>query len=111
MICQPAYLEHSYPRMFADDTHLTFSGADIRDIDQSLNQDLENVSEWLAANKLTLNTSKTEFMLIGSRQRIRTFNSSPSLVINETPINRVNHVKSLGLNIDENLSWNKHIEI
>ncbi len=105
----PNCLEHSYPRMFADDTHLTFSGADIRDIDQSLNQDLE--SEWLAANKLTLNTSKTEFMLIGSRQRIRTFNSSPSLVINETPINRVNHVKSLGLNIDENLSWNKHIEI
>ncbi len=107
----PNCLEHSYPRTFADDTHLTFSGADIRDIDQSLNQDLENVSEWLAANKLTLNTSKTEFMLIGSRQRIRTFNSSPSLVINETPINRVNHVKSLGLNIDENLSWNKHIEI
>ena len=30
------------PRMFADDTHLTFSGVDIRDIDQSLNQDLEN---------------------------------------------------------------------
>ena len=60
----PNCLEHSYPRMFADDTHLTFSGADIRDIDQSLNQDLENVSEWLAANKLTLNTSKTEFMLI-----------------------------------------------
>ena len=107
----PNCLEHSYPRMFADDTHLTFSTANIHDIDRGLNQDLENVGEWLAANRLTLNTSKTEFMLIGSRQRIRTFDSSPTLVINETAINRVNYVKSLGLNIDENLSWNKHIEI
>ena len=39
------------------------------------NEDLLNVSEWLSANKLTLNQTKTEFMLIGSRQRISTFNS------------------------------------
>ena len=49
-------------------------------------------------------------MLIVSRQRIRTFHSSPILTINETPIKRVDCVKSLGLNIDENLSWNKHID-
>ena len=97
--------------MFVDDTHLTFSAANIHDIDHSLNQALENASEWLAANKLILNTSKTENILIGSRQRIRTFDSSPTMVINDTPIDRVKHVKSLGLNIDESLSWNKHIEI
>ena len=106
----PNCLKHSHPRMFADDTHLTYSAANVHDIDQNLNQDLKSVSEWLAANKLTLNTSKTEFMLIGSRQRIRTFHSSPTLTINETPIKRVDCVKSLGLNIDENLSWNKHID-
>ena len=97
--------------MFADDTHLTFSAANIHGIDHSQNQDLENVSEWLAANKLTLNALKTEYMLIGSRQRIRTFKSSSILVINDGPIDRVEHVKSLGLDIDESLSWNKHIEI
>ena len=106
----PNCLKHSHPRMFADDTHLTYSAANVHDIDQNLNQDLKSVSEWLAANKLTLNTSKTEFMLIGSRQRIRTFHSFPTLTINETPIKRVDCVKSLGLNIDENLSWNKHID-
>ena len=106
----PNCLKHSHPRMFADDTHLTYSAANVHDIDQNLNQDLKSVSEWLAANKLTLNTSKTEFMLIGSRQRIRTFHSSPTLTINETPIKRVDCVESLGLNIDENLSWNKHID-
>ena len=43
-------------------------------------------------------------MLIGCKQRIRTFDSSPTLVINDAPIDRVKHVKSLGLNIDESLS-------
>ena len=63
----PNCLKHSHPWMFADDTHLTYSAANVHDIDQNLNQDLKikNVSEWLAANKLTLNASKTEFMLIG----------------------------------------------
>ena len=65
--------------MYADDTNLSLAGNNVLDIEQNLNQDLENVNEWLIANKLTLNQSKTEFMLIGSRQRIRTFETSPSL--------------------------------
>ena len=51
--------------MYADDTNLSFAGNNVLDIEQNLNQDLENVNEWLIANKLTLNQSKTEFMLIG----------------------------------------------
>ena len=53
--------------MYADDTHLTYADNDISKIELNLNQDLVNVSEWLIVNKLTLNMSKTEFMLIGSR--------------------------------------------
>ena len=49
-------------------------------------------------------------MLIGSRQRISTFNSSPSLTINDVPVKQVSHTKSLGVHIDENLTWNVHIE-
>ena len=49
-------------------------------------------------------------MLIGSRQRINTFQSTPLLVINNVPVKQVSHTKSLGVHIDENLSWNVHIE-
>jgi hypothetical protein len=35
-----------------------------------LNTELENVDEWLTANKLTLNIEKTEYMIIGSYKRI-----------------------------------------
>ena len=106
----PNCLEHSQPRMYADDTHLSFAANNIPDIESKLNEDLTNVNEWLIANRLTLNSSKTEFMLIGSRQRISTFDSSPSLIIDGTPVKRVTHTKSLGVNIDENLSWSVHID-
>ena len=85
----PNCLSHSRARMYADDTHLTYASNDIDDIDHHFNEDLAKVSEWLVANRLTLNQSKTEFMLIGSRQRISTFNSSSSLTINDVPIKQV----------------------
>ena len=106
----PNCLIHSRARMFADDTNLTYASNNIHEINHNLNEDLANVSEWLSANKLTLNQTKTEFMLIGSRQRINTFQSTPLLVINNVPVKQVSHTKSLGVHIDENLSWNVHIE-
>ena len=60
----PNRLEHSQARMYADDNNLTFASNNIEDINYYLNQDLANVNKWLIANRLTLNQSKTEFMLI-----------------------------------------------
>ena len=67
-------------------------------------------SEWLSADKLTLNKSKTDFMIIGSRQRLKTLPHSPSLKIDGAPISQVPSTKSLGVYIDENLTWNVLIE-
>ena len=69
--------------MYADDTHLTYAGDNADNIQLHLNQDLENVHNWLRANKLTLNMTKTEFMLIGSRQRLSTLTESPTFAIND----------------------------
>ena len=106
----PNCLLHSRARIFADDTNLTYASNNINEINYNLNENLANVSEWLSVNKLTLNQTKTEFMLIGSRQRINTFQSTPSFAINNVPVKQVSHTKSLGLHIEENLSWNVHIE-
>ncbi|EDO27863.1 predicted protein, partial [Nematostella vectensis] len=54
----PNCFEHPKPRMYADDTHLTFESNNIEDINLYLNQDLANVGEWLVDNMLTLNQSK-----------------------------------------------------
>ena len=95
--------------MYADDTHLTYADNDICSLEASLNQDLLNINNWLLANKLTLNMTKTEFMLIGSRQKLNSLSVLPDLEINGTQFNRVDFTKSLGVLIDENLTWSNHI--
>ena len=77
----PHCLTYSEPRMYADDTSLTLASTDFDHINYCLNYDLSNVYEWLSANKLTLNMTKTEFMLIASRQKLSQFTESPSLTI------------------------------
>ena len=42
-------LWHSRARMFADDTHMTYSSNNINDINLYFNEDLLNASEWLSA--------------------------------------------------------------
>ena len=48
--------------------------------------------------------------LIGSRQRLGTYDTSPKLIIGGDIIKQVSSVKSRGVHVDENLSWNMHIE-
>ena len=100
----PNCLEHSQTRMYADHTNLTFASNNIDGINSHLNQDLANVNKWL-----TLNQSKTEFMLVGSRRRIAVLRSVPCLEIDRVPIDNVSQAKSLGVHLDENLSWNIQI--
>ena len=75
--------------MYAEDTNLTFASNNIDDINYYLNQDLANMNKWLIANRLTLNQSKTEFMLLGSRQRISTFQTVPCLELHGALIDKV----------------------
>jgi len=48
-------------------------------------------------------------MLIGSRQKLNSQAVVPALEINGTQLNRVNVTMSLGVLIDENLTWSNHI--
>ena len=51
------------------------------------------------SNKLTLNTATTEFMLIGSTQKLSTLSSQPELSIDNVPIVKYTSVTSLGIYI------------
>ena len=77
--------------MFADDTNLTYARNNMYDVNNKFNEDLANITECLSANKLTLKSSKTEFLFIGSRQIIKTFQSPPSLAINGVSVRQVAH--------------------
>ena len=53
--------------------------------------------------------TKTEFMLIGSRQRLSTLTDSPTITINDNQVSQVTTAKSLGVTLDNKLDWSSHI--
>ena len=70
----PNCLTNVQYRMKADDTHLTFASNNGAHLERALNEDLAKINECrLNANNLTLTKSKTEFMLIESRQRLQIY--------------------------------------
>ena len=96
--------------MFADDTNISTNGKTNDELQERINMDLENVHQWLLANKLTLNKDKTEYMIIGSRQRISNLVTDPKIELGESVIKRVHKSKTLGVIIDEHLLWNHQIQ-
>ena len=106
----PNSLRGAVPRMFADDTNLTLSAKTLAELKLALTPELNNLSSWLKANKLSLNVAKTELMIIGSRQRLSAQCDDVEIRIDDQIIKRVVHTKSLGLTIDARLSWGKHVE-
>ena len=93
-------------RLFADDTVLCAEDNDITRLEKNVNLELKKVYAWLASNKLTLNISKTKFMLISPRRKIPKF----LINIDNKPLEQCNSYKYLGVFIDQDLSWKPHIE-
>ena len=92
------------------DNNVTFPAATIPDLESQINSDLKYIDRWLKANKWSLNVAKTEFVVISSRQKLQSLNEyTKNIHIDGVPINQSNQSKSLGLTIDENLSWKAHI--
>ena len=107
----PQCLDKTKPRLFADDTNLTVSGDSITDLETAVNSDLEKLRKWLIANKLSLNVAKTEFMLIGSKQMIKNIsNLQLNVKIENESIKQVYESKTLGVTIDQHLSWKTNTE-
>ena len=63
------------------------------------------------ANKLSLNIAKTEFMLIGSRQRLRLqCNQQIQIQLEGKNVSQVEKAKSVGVFIDDKLTWKNHVD-
>lgn len=96
--------------MFADDTNLTATGKTVEEVERAMNGDLEYVKKWLLVNKLSLNVEKTEFLLFGSHYNIRTITAQPSIGIGHNCLKQVTHSKVLGVEVDQFLPWDKHVD-
>ena len=101
--------------LLADDTNL-FTTIEyfmpIKDFNVSLllNSELEKIHSWVSVNKLTLDIQKTKFMIFHPYQKDIS-RLVPSLNINGIELERVDHIKCLGIILDENVYWKPHLDM
>ena len=85
--------------LFADDTNILYKTKSLNQLLTKANGELTKLSLWFKANKLSLNISKTTYMLFSNRKNM---NETINLMIDENIIDRVRECKFLGTVIDEN---------
>ena len=81
----PLHIEHSNIDIFADDATLHNSSKDIRNINNDLQVDVNNVLQWCKQNNMVLNENKTKGLLIGTSQRLSRCQSNLEIIVNSEP--------------------------
>jgi hypothetical protein len=98
-------------QLFADDTQLflSFSAANFNFNITHLEQTISKVSDWMSSNFLSLNPSKTEFLLIGLPQQLKKIKSPLIHLPNGVTLSPVTSARNLGVIFDSNLNFSQHI--
>jgi len=97
--------------LYADDTQLflSFSALDFSHNITLLENTISDVSNWMSANFLSLNPSKTEFLIIGLPQQLSKLNSPTIHLPNNITLSPVDSARNLGIIFDKNLTFAQHI--
>ena len=93
--------------LFADDTSIFYSRADIDHLVHVLNEELNNIDIWMKCNKLSINTKKTNYIIFKHKQK--KIHRNTHLYFDDQLLERADTTKFLGVYIDENLNWKSHI--
>jgi hypothetical protein len=98
--------EKILPILFADDSNIFIHGDNIDEIHTIMNSELNKLLDWVHANKLSLNISKTYYMLFSPNRRKAV--TTCKIFIQNSTLTRVGSIKFLGFILDERLSWEFH---
>ena len=93
--------------LFADDTSLYYSCKNARIIEDTVNRELAKISDWLSANRLSLNVGKSKLLYFTNNDR--GILKDIDIRINNQILAEVSNAKYLGVYIDNKLQWDTHI--
>ena len=103
----PNVSKHLKFYLFADDTNLYYDSETLDDVIKKVNKGLKHIKRWLDANKLSLNISKTSFIIFHSS--VALVPADISIKMGKNHISRVKYIKFLGVLLDEHLDGKYHI--
>ena len=97
--------------MYADDVQFIHSCKpyNISDLKQSVESTLKVAHAWFVTNSLKLNPTKTELMVVKTRQRQTP--TSFTVSFNNATLVPCNSVKLLGIVVDDRLTWESHVSL
>lgn len=90
--------------LFADDSTVIIKCTDKLSYEETINKNLSEIINWLDDNSLVANLGKTKLMMFHQRKTI----PDVTITYNNQPVNETRVTKFLGLNIDNQLTWNDH---
>lgn len=103
----PNALSHSKATMFADDTNILKTSSEPKQLIKDINEDANKLYIWFNTNKLSLNITKTYFIIFSKSNKLRT--SDWKITIGNTEIEQKLTTLFLGMHIDSKLNWHNHI--
>lgn len=98
---------HGKMVLFADDSTIAYTGTDANDLNNKIRGDIELLQKWFEKNKLTLNISKTKLLPIRMNAVDQNF---LKIKIDNKYIELVNSFNFLGITLQSDLKWDKHIK-
>jgi hypothetical protein len=101
---------NSHIFLYCDDISLTTCAENPDLLKSFLEQDLQSITNWLDFHFLSPNANKTKYVLFHNRKYQEHFAVRPlNISFKNTTIERVESLKLLGLQIDENLNFHTHV--
>ena len=95
--------------LYADDTAITVTATCQNELENKLSAALGEVTTWMMKNKLTVNTKKTQAMCFGTKCITNQLDNTV-VRYEGTTIDVVDSYKYLGVVLDPNLTFSKHVE-
>ena len=100
-----AMYQNSSNLFYLQTTPIFYLDSNVHNLISIIYHELDKSYTWFSVNKLSLNASKTNYMVFGRRK----INCVVDITINSSQITRVSKTTFLGIMIDEQLNWKEQI--
>jgi len=105
----PNVLNFSKIIMYADDVVIWYSHNCLNIVTDIMNSEMKNIYNWYTENKLSINFSKSNYMIFHGNKKIIPSNMEP-IFLGSNSLEQVKVVKYLGIYIQNNLRWSHQIK-
>lgn len=93
--------------IFADDITILCAGKDLKTTEKLLQSLLENITIWTQTAGFKFSASKSQYIVFSKRNKLP---HDMTLKLGSYQLQRVNEIKILGLQLDQELSWEPYIK-